>query len=50
MGNIEKRLGIFCEEEIDYCVGNKCDPHSEACVSEPGRHYCVCKKGFGGKV
>nr|XP_026693146.1 protein crumbs homolog 1 isoform X3 [Ciona intestinalis] len=40
--------GTRCENEVDNCIGNQCNPITEVCISEPTRHYCVCKKGYGG--
>nr|CAB3233619.1 protein crumbs [Phallusia mammillata] len=40
--------GYFCEEEINYCLKHDCNIQTQDCKSEPGRYFCVCKKGFAG--
>lgn len=41
--------GIYCEEDIDYCVGHRCSEHS-VCLDQQHNFTCLCMLGFEGSL
>uniref|UniRef100_A0A3P9H6N2 EGF-like domain-containing protein n=1 Tax=Oryzias latipes TaxID=8090 RepID=A0A3P9H6N2_ORYLA len=39
--------GVFCEEDIDYCVGHSCSEHG-ICLDHQYNFTCRCMLGFEG--
>lgn len=41
--------GVYCEEDIDYCVGHRCSEHG-VCVDRRHNFTCICTLGFEGPL
>lgn len=41
--------GIYCEEDIDYCVGHRCSEHS-ICLDRQHNFTCLCMLGYEGPL